>query len=155
MMRIFIRMTRINLILIFLSVVAVDQISKYIIRHSGGFYICNPDVAFGINIAPILFWIIWAGIIVLLLFTLYRKTIIHPSADEAGNSLFIILILAGAISNLIDRLYFGCIIDFIDLRFLSHSELVWDWPVFNLADTFIVVGGIILILNIKHKKQKT
>jgi len=51
-------------------------------------------------------------------------------------SLGIILIAVGAISNIIDRIYFSCVIDFIDLRF---------WPVFNLADVYITVGGIMIL----------
>jgi signal peptidase II len=47
------------------------------------------------------------------------------------------LILSGAVSNIIDRLYFGCVIDFIDLKI---------WPVFNLADSFIVLGVILILL---------
>lgn len=46
------------------------------------------------------------------------------------------LILGGTIGNLIDRVLYGSVIDFIDLRF---------WPVFNLADSAIVFGAIILI----------
>jgi lipoprotein signal peptidase len=53
----------------------------------------------------------------------------------------VLFIISGAISNIIDRIYFGCVIDFIDLRF---------WPVFNLADIYITIGAIILI-----KKQLT
>ncbi len=142
-------MTRINLFLIFLGLVAIDQLSKYIIRHTGGFYICNPNVAFGINIPPAIFWVIWMGIIALLLIALYKKTIIH-------NSLFIILILAGAISNLIDRLYFSCIIDFIDVGIWPASNAVRSiagWPVFNLADVFIVVGAVLLLYYFIKKEK--
>ena len=46
------------------------------------------------------------------------------------------LILGGAISNLIDRLIFGYVIDFLDFRI---------WPVFNIADSCITVGSVILV----------
>ena len=49
------------------------------------------------------------------------------------------LILGGAIGNLIDRLRWGEIVDFLDFRI---------WPVFNLADTAITVGAILLILKV-------
>jgi len=52
----------------------------------------------------------------------------------------LILILAGAISNILDRLYFGCVIDFIKIPF---------WPLFNLADAFIIIGVIITVWKIK------
>jgi len=49
------------------------------------------------------------------------------------------LVLAGAVGNMIDRFALGYVIDFI------HFRVGWfDFPVFNLADTFVVVGGILL-----------
>ncbi len=56
-------------------------------------------------------------------------------------------VLGGAIGNMIDRLRLGYVIDFIDFRI---------WPVFNLADSFITIGAIILfwklfIYNTKNK----
>jgi signal peptidase II len=54
----------------------------------------------------------------------------------------LILIFSGAISNLIDRLYFGCVIDFINLKV---------WPIFNLADIFICVGVFFLIIKFYKK----
>ena len=49
------------------------------------------------------------------------------------------LILGGAIGNLIDRLRFGHVVDFIDLHF---------WPVFNVADSCITVGAVLLFVMI-------
>jgi signal peptidase II len=49
----------------------------------------------------------------------------------------IVLILIGAMSNLIDRINFKGVIDFIDIRFWSLA-----WPIFNFADAFIVIGVI-------------
>lgn len=51
----------------------------------------------------------------------------------------LILILAGAIGNLIDRLRLGYVVDFLDFRI---------WPVFNFADTLISLGGLFLIYHI-------
>jgi signal peptidase II len=49
-------------------------------------------------------------------------------------------ILAGAVSNFFDRIYYGAVIDFIDFHICR-----WHWPTFNFADAFIVIGigGII------------
>lgn len=52
----------------------------------------------------------------------------------------IALILGGAVGNLIDRLAYGHVIDFIDVYYGS-----WHWPAFNLADSGITVGAAILI----------
>lgn len=52
------------------------------------------------------------------------------------------LILGGAVGNLIDRLRFGHVVDFIDLHAWG-----WHWPTFNLADSGITVGAALLIVD--------
>lgn len=123
-------------LLFFLSLIFIDQFSKYVIRQNGGFYICNKGVAFGIDFPEFIFWPIWIFLIGLVAHFLFKnKEYIYS----------LTLIVSGAISNMIDRLYHGCIVDFIDLKI---------WPVFNLADAFIVIGAIILITqNTKRKTQ--
>jgi signal peptidase II len=54
------------------------------------------------------------------------------------------LILAGALGNLIDRLFFGYVVDFLDFRI---------WPVFNIADSAITVGAILLGWSILFNKK--
>jgi len=128
--------------LLFLLLISADQLSKYMIRVKGGFYICNPNIALGINLEPLIFWVIWIAIIIIIFFLLIRLR----TAASVFLRFAYLIVLAGALSNVIDRLIFGCIIDFIDLRF---------WPIFNLADVFIVSGVIMLLitnLNIKSKK---
>lgn len=56
------------------------------------------------------------------------------------------LILGGAIGNLIDRAYFGYVIDFIDVYYKNHH-----WPVFNLADSAICVGAVLLACSLSKK----
>lgn len=53
------------------------------------------------------------------------------------------LILAGALGNLVDRLIFGYVVDFIDFRI---------WPVFNLADSAITVGAVLLGYSVLRAK---
>jgi len=60
-----------------------------------------------------------------------------------GQSIF----LAGALGNLIDRALFSHVIDFIDLHYAGFY-----WPVFNLADSFIFVGVVILLLDSRQSK---
>lgn len=57
------------------------------------------------------------------------------------------LIFGGAIANIIDRIRYGAVIDFIDAHIASYH-----WPVFNFADSFICLGAILLILS-THSKQ--
>ena len=65
------------------------------------------------------------------------------------------LIAAGAIGNLIDRLRFGEVVDFIDWYVKS-----WHWPAFNVADSAITVGVVLLAIdmlvrrNPKHESLK-
>jgi signal peptidase II len=60
------------------------------------------------------------------------------------------LILGGALGNLIDRVRFGHVVDFLDF-----SALGWHWPAFNVADSAISVGAVILILEgfVHHEKR--
>lgn len=52
------------------------------------------------------------------------------------------LILGGAVGNLIDRLWQGRVTDFIDVYYQS-----WHWPAFNLADSAITVGAVVMVVD--------
>jgi len=52
------------------------------------------------------------------------------------------LVLGGAVGNVIDRIIYGYVIDFIDVYYNA-----WHWPAFNLADSAISLGAIILIID--------
>ena len=60
------------------------------------------------------------------------------------------LILGGALGNLIDRLRFGHVVDFLDFHAMG-----WHWPAFNVADSGITVGALLLILDgfVHHEKR--
>jgi signal peptidase II len=57
-------------------------------------------------------------------------------------SLALALILGGAVGNVIDRIAYGHVIDFLDLHWRG-----WHWPAFNVADSAIVCGAALLILD--------
>lgn len=57
-------------------------------------------------------------------------------------SVALALILGGAIGNLIDRISYGYVIDFLDFHWRG-----WHWPAFNVADAAIVCGAALLILD--------
>lgn len=59
------------------------------------------------------------------------------------------LVLGGAIGNLVDRLFLGYVVDFVSL----HIDDVFYWPAFNVADTAISLGVILLIYDALKKKN--
>ena len=61
------------------------------------------------------------------------------------------LVLGGAAGNLVDRVFYGYVIDFIDVYYAS-----WHWPTFNIADSAITVGAALLLLDAftGHKKDQ-
>ena len=56
------------------------------------------------------------------------------------NAVTVGLIVGGAIGNVIDRLYLGAVVDFLDFHAFG-----WHWPAFNVADSGIVVGALLLV----------
>jgi len=96
-------------------------------------YVRNPGAAFGILAYRTSFFIAISLLLVLLiLFSGYFLGKGHVLIRIA-----LALQLGGALGNLSDRLRTGHVVDFIDFRF---------WPVFNMADAFIVVGTALLVL---------
>lgn len=59
------------------------------------------------------------------------------------------LIVGGALGNVIDRVRFGAVLDFLDFHIAGYH-----WPAFNLADTFICMGAFVLIVMEFWKKNK-
>ena len=144
--------------LIFIVSLAIDQITKYIavstlqgnpsIHVIGDFlrftYVENRGAAFGILQNQRTFFII--STVVLVVFILAMLVFNKKITNFTRISL--VLILSGAIGNFIDRLRLGYVIDFIDVRFGSF----YDFPVFNIADSCIVVGTALLIILILFNK---
>ena len=69
-------------------------------------------------------------------------------AEERAKRIFLGMILGGALGNLVDRFYPGHVIDFIDMGIGVHR-----WPVYNIADTAVTIGGILLILTYSLKRD--
>jgi signal peptidase II len=133
------------------SVVALDQISKLWVRSNLELfqtvpitgclsltYVRNTGSAFGLfanqAFLLILVAIVWLVAILLLYRYLSRSSILSISALG--------LIFGGAIGNLIDRVRFGYVTDFVDVRLWRD----FHWPAFNVADSAITVGSIVLVI---------
>jgi len=83
------------------------------------------------------FFIALAIAVILLLVTWLRRL----PAEQKWTALALALILGGAAGNLVDRVVYGHVIDFIDVYYGS-----WHWPTFNVADSAISVGAFLLLL---------
>ncbi|HEX9664728.1 MAG TPA: signal peptidase II, partial [Patescibacteria group bacterium] len=103
----------------------------------------NYNLAFGIPLPRLLIISLMTAAIIILFSLLVKKLL----AGRLFETVVILLIIYGAVSNLIDRIWHGFVIDYIDLIIVSVS-----WPVFNLADLMIVTG-IILWLSYDLKKS--
>jgi signal peptidase II len=102
-------------------------------------YIQNKGAAFGLFPCQTLFFIIVTLLVISLIIFFYKRM----SGNRVLMSWALGFILGGAVGNLIDRIRLQAVIDFLDFRI---------WPVFNLADSAITVGAIILFSSILLQK---
>jgi len=155
-------------ILIFLLgvavVIALDQITKSAIATrffmhesypviNGLFnlvYVMNPGAAFGFlaNTSETFRYIFFTGITIVAL-----VLILYYLLKSKSQSLIIVcaltLIFAGAVGNLIDRLRFGSVVDFLDVYIGSAH-----WPAFNVADSAISIGAVLMIWDMIANRKK-
>jgi signal peptidase II len=136
------------------AVIAIDQIVKNLLVKAlaGGeiivikdffrlVYVENYGIAFGMFKNKTLFFIITQCIIsVLIIYAIYRFRNISVPV-----TICLSLILGGAIGNLIDRIRIGYVIDYLSFSIFP--------PVFNIADSAIVVGAILLSLILVFNKE--
>lgn len=87
-------------------------------------------------------------LIIILTFCIIAYIVYYLIKHKPKNKFLIVgysLVLAGAIGNLFDRIVYGYVIDFINVYIFGY-----DYPIFNLADSFIVIGIILLLLGGKN-----
>lgn len=136
------------------SVLFLDRLTKFIITKKIALHqsipviknffhltlVHNRGAAFGIlkdRAYLFIFTSIAAVILISLELNKHKRTSLYTVS--------LCLILSGAIGNLIDRLFLGYVIDFLDFRV---------WPVFNIADSAITTGAVLLGYSILFKKAK-
>lgn len=100
----------------------------------------NPYIAFSIPLSGLLFYVI----LIFILFFVISDLVISYKKKRVTAVFSLGLIFIGAVSNILDRILYGAIIDYIDTPFLFA---------FNIADTMIVVGVIILFLTRRRRTQ--
>lgn len=146
------------------GIIALDQITKsailsrFVLHESypvitGLFnlvYVLNPGAAFGFlaDASETFRSIFFIGItlVVLLMIAYY---IIKVESESTVSVAALTLIFAGAVGNLIDRIRFGAVVDFLD--FYIHT---WHWPAFNVADSSITIGAVLMIWGIIADRSK-
>ena len=141
-------------------VILLDQITKTLITgrlslHQsveiiGGLfniiYIRNPGAAFGIlgdwgTIRTILLIVVSIAALVVIIY-LYRKS------TDRFTAFALSLIAGGAAGNLIDRVRFGEVIDFLDFSMAGYH-----WPAFNVADSAITVGVVLMVAHAVLRRE--
>jgi signal peptidase II len=145
-------------------IITLDQITKsailsrFVLHESypviKGFfnlvYVLNPGAAFGFlaNASETFRSIFFIGITlaVLLMIAYY---IIKVESENTVSVVALTLIFAGAVGNLIDRIRFGAVVDFLD--FYIHT---WHWPAFNVADSSITIGAVLMIWGMIADRSK-
>ena len=143
--------------------VLADQISKTIVVKTMSLYesipviqnffhftyITNDGMAFGINF-PFGYYIFTSVSVLLTLFLFWYLWSVrtHSIVIRLGIS----FIIAGAIGNLIDRIFLGAVIDFLDFMIGN-----FHWYVFNLADSYVTVGMVLVLVDsiILEKKRES
>ena len=136
-----------------ITIILLDQITKYLavknIVINGNYklfngllelkYVKNYGAAFGILQEKRVIFII-ITIIVICVFMIYL--IRYSSEIHLLNKIAISMLIGGAIGNFIDRIRLGYVIDFIQVDIIKSI----NFPVFNIADIFIVIGTILLMV---------
>ena len=143
------------IILFCLLLILIDFISKYlvislisnktiiIIKNFLKFlYVKNTGAAFGIMSGNIIILVI---VTLILLFYIIKE--VKNNVDNQWTLLSYLLILSGAIGNLIDRVFRGYVVDFISFT-LFNKEMA----VFNIADSYITIGVFLLIILLLKKE---
>ncbi len=143
-------------------IVILDQLSKYWILHHFSFAQVKPilpvfnltlrynqGAAFSFlsqsgAIASLLFSIVAIIIAVFIILWLARLPV-----NKRWLACGLALVLGGAIGNLIDRVVHGYVIDFLDFYIKQ-----WHWPTFNIADSAICVGAIMLFIDVFFMNKK-
>jgi signal peptidase II len=85
-----------------------------------------------------LFFVVVAIVVSIVILFMVRRL----GANERQVAVALMLVLGGAIGNVIDRVRLGYVVDFLDVYYRT-----WHWPTFNVADSAISVGAVLLVLD--------
>lgn len=142
------------------AVIGVDQLSKWwVLTHFhymeslpvtsffNLFLVFNPGAAFSF-LANAGGWQKWFFIALALGVSLWLLMLLRQHARERLLPAALALVLGGAIGNVIDRLRFDAVVDFLDFHLAGHH-----WPAFNIADSAITVGVVLMLLHQFQRRE--
>lgn len=99
----------------------------------------NPGAAFSF-LAQSSGWQRWFFTVLGLAASAYIVWLLRKSLGDKMLCWALSLILGGALGNVLDRIMYGAVVDFIDLHYAN-----WHWPAFNIADSAICIGAALII----------
>jgi len=134
---------------------SIPVLGKYFFRLT---HVENTGVAFGLKAGSPLFLILFNGVAsVIIAYLLLRSGRGGANPFPRTVRFGMALILGGAIGNLIDRIFFGRVTDFLDFDFPDF--IMTRWPVFNVADSSVTIGVTIwclyLVFSTLYKPKTT
>ena len=126
------------------------QVDFYINQFLSIYLVWNTGIGFGLfSSEDQIFYNVFTAIIFIINLVIFYFALIETKIK----SFFLMIILGGSLGNLFDRVYYRAVPDFIDLNYEGYH-----WFIFNVADIFISIGIICLILseilNYKSKNEK-
>ena len=134
-------------------VLLLDQLSKWsalsnlqfgvpetVLPFMNWLLLLNPGAAFSF-LAQSSGWQRWFFTILGLAASLYILWLLRKNQTDSLLSIALSFILGGALGNVLDRIMYGAVVDFIDLHCGN-----WHWPAFNLADSAICIGAALIVL---------
>jgi signal peptidase II len=148
-----------------IAVIVLDQITKAVITEKlfmygsykviDGFfslvYVMNPGAAFGFLAgAPEIFRYLFFISVTVLAILLIIYYISKSKSQDVLMVISLTLIFGGAVGNLIDRIRFGAVVDFLDFYIGT-----WHWPAFNVAGSAISIGAVLMIWEMLVSRKKT
>ncbi len=147
-----------------LLILALDQATKWLVTRSIALYesvtvipgffnlthIRNKGAifgAFGQAQDRVVFLLLTAASLLALAFVVYY--FFRTPSSERGVKFSLALILAGALGNLVDRVFRGSVVDFLDFHIAGRH-----WPFFNVADSAITIGALLLVVFFLKRRPK-
>ncbi|MCK4564325.1 MAG: signal peptidase II [Verrucomicrobia bacterium] len=146
-------------LLLGLAVILLDQLTKQYIRSA---FVCGESLPVIDGLFNLVYvrndgaaWNMLSGhgmvlilisVAVLILLIIYRRSFLQ---EQFSHTVLLGLMVGGIVGNLIDRIRFGWVTDFLDFHIGTHH-----WPSFNIADSAIcIAAGLYIITNLIQKKE--